>query len=363
MAKDIEPVEAGKASSAGRLCNFVTGQYKLLPSHTKWLDEKVIPLVRNSPNPWVDVFGYASRLGDAQFNKRLSDQRCEAVVQYIKAAVPRVSFPQEFGFGESKSSGGVNDNDGFWRSVELYVYAMGRPPEPRPRPITPEITDEWFVTEFAGHTESLVVMLGYSVMTGNITFRRADSLQYRGAIGLVGLSLGLSLDIGKLPGMATILQRFPALLQWLGGGAPLADEMLKKVMQPSILQRIIALTPGGMQIFNALKDLLAGGSVSLPDWAPSWLQETPAIGMVFPFAPPLTTLSFYGSCMCYGLTGTVLLGNFGTYLLFFGYRGNMYSTDFSLSRFKGCAIIAAGGAQLQIPGLAATGTLYAGEIT
>jgi len=42
----------------------------------------------------------------------------------------------------------------------------------------------------------------------------------------------------------------------------------------------------------------------------------------------------------------------GTYLLFFGYRGNMYSTSFSIDHFNGCAIISAVGAQLQVPGWA-----------
>ena len=105
-----------------------------------------------------------------------------------------------------------------------------------------------------------------------------------------------------------------------------------------------------------LLKLVSGGSVA-PDWMPSR-----AIGMVFPFKPPLNTLSFYGSCICYSLTGTVAVGNGGAYLLFFGYRGDMYSTSFSMDKFNGCAIISAVGAQLQVPGLGASGTLSVGEI-
>ncbi|PRH89586.1 hypothetical protein C5L14_03225 [Labrys okinawensis] len=134
MASDVEPINPGQASAAGRLCNFTTGQSRLLSSHIAWLDATVIPLLRNTANPWVDVFGYASRSGDAQFNKRLSDQRCQAVVDHIKAAVSGVSFPQQFGYGESQSGGRDNDNDGYWRAVELYVYATGRPPAPAPTP-------------------------------------------------------------------------------------------------------------------------------------------------------------------------------------------------------------------------------------
>lgn len=359
MARDIEPVDAGKSSVSGRLCNFPTGSPFLTPTHKIWLDEMVIPALHSSPNPWIDIFGYASRLGDYEFNKQLSYQRCEAVVRYVRAAVPNVPFPQEFGFGESKSDGaGVAENDGFWRAVELYVYANGKPPKRKLPPPEPRIVDEWFVTKFSGKSESAIVVLGYSAMMGQITFQRADGTKYSGAIGLFGLSAGLSLDIGKLPGMSTALKRFPALLKWLGGGgASEANELLKWVIKPGTLQYIINRTPGGMALYNLLLQILGGGSVS-PSWAPST-----AIGLVFPFHPPLSTLSFYGDCLCYGLSGTVAVGTAGTYILFFGYRGNMYSPSFSLDNFRGCAIISAAGASLQIPGLSAAGTIYVGEIT
>ncbi|MDX3805969.1 MAG: hypothetical protein QHC89_06080 [Bosea sp. (in: a-proteobacteria)] len=363
MAKDIEPVAPGKATAAGRLCNFVTASSTLLPAHRLWLDKTVIPAIRNSPNPWVDIFGYASRLGDAGYNKSLSDARCKAVVIYIKAAAPRVSFPQQFGFGESRSTGGVQDNDGYWRAVELYVYAFGKPPGPgpKPRPPEPTIIDEWFVTKFSGHSESVIIMLGYSAMTGQITFTRADGTSYTGAIGLFGLSAGISLDLGKIPGLTKLFARFPALAQFLGGGltGPLANDLLKWISRPGILQRIIALTPGGMKLYSLLKDILLGGSVAPDsDWFPS-----KAIGLVFPFRPPLNKLSFSGICMCYALTGSAAFGSGGTYILFFGYRGKLTDGDFSLSHFNGCAIIAAGGAAIQFPGLSAAGTLYIGEIT
>jgi hypothetical protein len=310
----------------------------------------------------VDVFGYASHLGDAGFNKQLADKRCSAVVQFIKAAVPNVSFPQQFGFGESRSGGGATDNDGYWRSVDVYVYAAGKPSGPPvpPKPPEPQVLDDWFVTEFSGRSESVVVTLGYSAMTGHITFQRADGTKYRGAIGIVGLSAGISLDPGKVPGLAALLKRFPALNQLLGGGAPVANDLLKWMLRPGILQQIISKTPGGLRLYNMLvKAILGGGSVA-PDW--DWIPSA-AIGMVFPFKPPLNTLSFYGSCMCYSLTGTVAIANGGTYVLFFGYRGNMYSSGFSMNNFTGCAIISQIGAQIQMPGLGAAGTLFVGEIT
>lgn len=381
MAKDVEPVAAGKATVAGRLCNFPTAKSTLLAGHRQWLDSTVIPAVKKSPNPWIDIFGYASHLGDAGYNKQLSDARCKAVVQYIKAAAPRVSFPQQFGYGESRSTGSAQDNDGYWRAVELYVYANGKPPgpgpgpgpkpkpqpgpnpgpgpAPKPPPPSPQIIDEWFVTEFSGRGESVVLLLGYSAMTGKIKFTRADGTSYSGAIGLFGLSAGISPQLGKIPGLQKIFARFPALAQFLGGGlaAPLATDLLQWALKPGILQRIINVTPGGLRIYSLLKDILLGGSVA-PEWAPS-----AAIGMVFPFKPPLGQMSFHGGCLCYALTGSVAIGSGGTYVLYFGYRGDLSKGEISLDHFNGCAIIAAAGAAIQFPTLGVAGTLYLGEIT
>jgi hypothetical protein len=308
MAKDIEPVDQGKATVAARLCNFKTAHSEILPAHRDWLKANVIPAIRNSPNPWVDVFGYASHLGDTAFNKTLSDKRCAAVVGYIRDSVSQVSFPQQFGYGESRSGGGVNDNDGYWRAVDLYVYASGKPSVPeRPKPIppTPEVVDDWFVTEFSGSSESVIIVLGYSAMTGHITFQRADNTKYRGSIGLFGLSAGVSYDPLSQSSLKAALARFPKLAQFLGMGKPMGNDLLLWAIQPGILQRVIANAPGGMRLFKVLTDVIVGGSTA-PEWMPS-----SAIGMVFPFKPPLSTLSFYGSCLCYAASGTAAIANFG----------------------------------------------------
>ena len=357
MANDIEPAsQANKATLSARLCNFPRAHGELtVQAHKTFLDKAIVS-IQNSPNPWVDLFGYASHLGNAGFNKQLSIKRCESVVKYIRDRVPRVTFPQEFGFGDSKSTGDANNDDGYWRAVDVFVYAFGKPPV-RPNPPAPQIVDEWFVTEFSGRSESVVFTLGYSTLEGHVTFQRADGTKYRGAIGLFGLSAGISLDPGKVPGVSRLLSKFPALRQLMGEGPQLANDLLKFMTRPGLLQSLISKTPGGAKIYKLLIELLAGGSVA-PDWAPS-----AAIGMVFPFKPPLSTTSFYGSCMAYSLTGTALIANGGVYLLLFGYRGDMYSTSFSFDNFNGFAIISAVGAQVQLPGLGASGTVYVGEIT
>ncbi len=135
MAFDVQPITGTLARVAARLCNFPTGHADLLPAHVDWLDSTVAPIVRDLATPWVDIIGYASHLGGATFNQKLSFARCEAVRRRVETYSPKVLFPIEWGKGESESTGGVNDNSGYWRAVEVFVY--GFKPAPKPKPPTP----------------------------------------------------------------------------------------------------------------------------------------------------------------------------------------------------------------------------------
>ena len=86
----------GSAVAAARLINFPTGHANLLPTHVAWLDNIVAPLLKMIDDPWVDLFGYASHLGSAAFNKKLSFDRCESVrgenrQLWLESFVPRGS--------------------------------------------------------------------------------------------------------------------------------------------------------------------------------------------------------------------------------------------------------------------------------
>jgi hypothetical protein len=134
MAFDVQPINGTSARIAARLCNFHTGSADLLPAHIAWLDTTLAPIVRDLPTPWVDIIGYASHLGNAAFNQRLSFNRCETIRRRVTGYNPNVSFPIEWGKGESESTGGVNDNSGFWRAVEVFVYGF----KPAPKPVPPK---------------------------------------------------------------------------------------------------------------------------------------------------------------------------------------------------------------------------------
>jgi len=129
MANDVQEVTGTDAAIAARLCNFVTGQAALLPAHKSWLDSKARSVLDSLQNPWVDLFGYASHLGSPAFNKQLSLQRLQAVKAHIATFSSKAQFIQEVGEGEEKSGPDEQDNSGYYRAVDVFIY--GSKPAPR----------------------------------------------------------------------------------------------------------------------------------------------------------------------------------------------------------------------------------------
>ena len=377
MAQDVQPVPPGSARSAARLNNIPTGHTTLLGTHKAWLDSVVKDIVVNSPNPWVDLFGYASHLGNAASNKTLSDKRCEEVMRYIQKFNPRTLFPQEFGYGDSRSTGGRNDDDGLWRAVEVYVYGappLGKKARPLPTPISLPTPKEWFVTNFSGTTVSVVVALGFTAITGHITFEKPNGDKYTCPIGLIGPSVGLSFVPA---GLASALQkalatRFPALAQLLfPESVGLSNALLRWLTSSgNIVAKLLWNSPRLMSAINLLRKPLeaavGGAGGSLEPW---WSR---AIGIVYGSrGREVEKADFSGPCLCYAITGTVAIGGFGTYVLFFGLDrswspwtspGTLVDLAALEAKAKGVAVISAASVSAQIPGLGAGATVFWGEI-
>src|SRR5262249_42039823 len=134
----VEYVSTNDSPLEYRLCNFRTGGAELLPSHQEFITSYLAPKVLG-PNPgaWVDLVGYASKLGfahgdSATKNRLLSDNRVRSVRQLIEAkASNRINVPM--GLGDSQSGGPPNNNDGYYRAVLIRVFgAAGAPPPPSP---------------------------------------------------------------------------------------------------------------------------------------------------------------------------------------------------------------------------------------
>lgn len=130
MAEDIQRITGTSAKIAARLCNFPTGQSHLLLAHIDFLDKEVATVIRSMQGPWVDLFGYASRVGDAGFNMSLSEQRVNTVKRHISEYANQVNFQIQKGIGETESGPEERNNSDYWRAVEVYVYAH-KPTSPK----------------------------------------------------------------------------------------------------------------------------------------------------------------------------------------------------------------------------------------
>lgn len=142
MADDVQEITGGNWKIAARLCNFVTAQAFLLPRHQEWLDTNLKPTLRSLKGPWVDLIGYASRIGSTQFNQDLSERRCKAVRDHVAKYQSDINFRfnVDLGKGESESGPDESDNSGYYRAVDLYAWGFKPPPlvripVPRLKPI------------------------------------------------------------------------------------------------------------------------------------------------------------------------------------------------------------------------------------
>lgn len=129
------------------------------------------------------------------------------------AAIPRAGLiKQDKAFGASRSSGAANDNDGYWRAVEIHAYGdlpkkrepgPVRPPtplKPRPNP-TPLPRPDWWVNSFSAGGLSIVIEVG----RGFANLTSGETITDRISIG--GVSVGDSAGIDKLNKVGDILSK------------------------------------------------------------------------------------------------------------------------------------------------------------
>lgn len=379
MGEDVQrisgPVHGVTPLAAARLCNFATGSETPLFGHRFWIESTVKAVCSSSPNPWIDVFAYASHRGSARGydNQALSERRRNEIIKEIKKHCPNVRFIQQEALGDSQSTGDINDNSGDWRAVSVYVYGA-LPPGRKPEPVSLPVPTEWFVTQLNLSSFSVVVTLGFNAVWGHIQFEKPNGDKYNCPIGMVGPSLGVSVktpNVGKLfakiPGIDTFLGRFPLLSKAIGGDE---DKFVERVLlyiwaeSPAIRKAIVAF-PAVRTLIDKLIRLRASVSASDESWT------SKAIGLVSPNGSrTLAKADFNGPCICYAVTGEAAVVGGGLYLLFFGIdRGwSVLSEPTALVNFsrlekvsKGIALISAASVNLGLPSVGATA--FYGEIT
>ena len=101
---------------------FATGSYTISPGFRDLLD-RVAGSLRQYPNSLIDVYGHTDTVGSATSNQRLSEQRAQAVANYLISQGVSSSRVRWMGFGETrlKVSTGDNVNEPLNRRVEIKI--------------------------------------------------------------------------------------------------------------------------------------------------------------------------------------------------------------------------------------------------
>ena len=101
---------------------FSTGSYTISPGFRDLLD-RVAGSLRQYPNSLIDVYGHTDTTGSATTNQRLSEQRAQAVANYLISQGVSSSRVRWLGFGETrlKVSTGDNVNEPLNRRVEIKI--------------------------------------------------------------------------------------------------------------------------------------------------------------------------------------------------------------------------------------------------
>ena len=101
---------------------FATGSYTINETFRQTLDNVAANLVQY-PNSLVDVYGYTDAVGSSDSNQRLSEQRAQAVANYLTSRGVSSSRIRWMGFGETRLAVQTGDNvaEPLNRRVEIKI--------------------------------------------------------------------------------------------------------------------------------------------------------------------------------------------------------------------------------------------------
>lgn len=102
----LVPVEIGQTIRLNNIF-FDSGKATLKPESNEELNN-VVKLLNNSPNMEIEISGHTDNVGSDAFNLKLSDDRANAVMNYIVSQGIDQSRITAKGYGESKP---IADND------------------------------------------------------------------------------------------------------------------------------------------------------------------------------------------------------------------------------------------------------------
>ncbi|QPC98633.1 MULTISPECIES: OmpA family protein [Qipengyuania] len=121
---DVSEVDGGDAILVNLPdgVTFATGSYTISPGFRDLLD-RVAASLKQYPNSLVDVYGHTDTVGSASSNQRLSEQRAQAVANYLISQGVSSSRIRWMGFGETQLKVATGDgvNEPLNRRVEIKI--------------------------------------------------------------------------------------------------------------------------------------------------------------------------------------------------------------------------------------------------
>ena len=287
LIHDVKPL------AAARLCNFRTGDATPLDAHIAWINGELKSALASSPNPWVDIYAYASQRGGSRGfdNQALSEHRRGAIHNAILTAVPRTGLiKQDAAFGASRSTGDANDNSGYWRAVEVYAYGglpgkrepdpVKPPTPPKPKPNPAQIaTPDWWVTSLSVGGLSIIATVGGGFVDGTIGF---ENIAIGGEVITDSITMG-GPSIGESAGLDKL------------------DKVAKLLKESAIAAKVL----------NWIANNAGAGIGAWPSWA-----NGPVFAM--PGRSNLTGADFRGTCFSVFVNAALGPGSSGFYLVFLG---------------------------------------------
>jgi hypothetical protein len=327
MVDDVDelplvPINGVRPLVAARLYNFPTGSADLQPSHFGWLQRTLIPAIESANGPWLDVCGYASRLGSPRYpNLALSERRENAVKYYVAGHAPQCAFNPSTAYGSSQSTGGPTDDHGHWRAVDVHVFG-DRPPQavrdrrpPRPPDVAPL---PWIVTNLSSSFAlSYFQRVGASLFSGTITFahsREAHALSITRGIHFAGIGVGR--EAGR---------REEGDLNVFGG---MANRLTSR------LGMALAVVPAlAVARFESLVSSVIGNAATNISSHVSLINNASVTaGCCYPIHRPfLTAADFSGGCAIIALSSDLWVGSFGHYAIFFGLPPSFYLREIPIA--------------------------------
>jgi hypothetical protein len=120
------------------MIDFKTGYAELQPEHKQWLDT-ILHFISQTSSFYIDLVGYASKVGNHQLNQKLSGQRAASVANFLQRGnnlvYPRIRHFLARG-DEGYQTLNNSDNSADERAVELLLY-LGDIVPPPPHNVTP----------------------------------------------------------------------------------------------------------------------------------------------------------------------------------------------------------------------------------